>query len=205
LTIQADHAFNVLDNSITVAEENLQNPPSTTYFLPSPPPEAEVEEEINLSDVSSSTDEEASVKTNDLTPAHLEEEELKALRRRMKKSIQWFPTPACIKKELQTNGRWPPQAVDQAARHQRKMAKLKRKRQRLVQKQRRDRALAARKAAAQSRLEKRRQSLKKEGKVRYTMPVAADEPTYCYCGDVSYGEMIACENEVRVHLGVLYS
>ena len=28
------------------------------------------------------------------------------------------------------------------------------------------------------------------------MPVAADEPTYCYCGDVSYGEMIACENEV---------
>jgi hypothetical protein len=206
LTIQADHAFNTLDNSITVAEENLQNPPSTTYFLPSPPPEAEVEEEINLSDVSSSSDEEAaSVKTNDLTPAHLQESELKALRRRMKKSFQWFPTPSCIKKELQSNGRWPLQEVDQAARHQRKMAKLKRKRQRLAQKQRRDRALAARKAAVLSRLEKKKQSLKNEGKVRYTMPVAADEPTYCYCGDVSYGEMIACENEVRfVHLGVLY-
>ena len=32
------------------------------------------------------------------------------------------------------------------------------------------------------------------------MPVAADEPTYCYCGDVSYGEMIACENEVRLYI-----
>jgi hypothetical protein len=49
-------------------------------------------------------------------------------------------------------------------------------------------------------LEKKRQSLKKEGKVRYTMPVAADEPTYCYCGDVSYGEMIACENEVCLYI-----
>jgi hypothetical protein len=180
-----------------VAEENLQNPPSTTYFLPSPPPENAVEEDINLSDVSSSADDEAaSVKTNELTPAHLHESELKALRRRMKKSFQWFPTPSCIKKELQSNGRWPLQVVDQAARHQRKMAKLKRKRQRVAQKQRRDRAFAARKAAAQSRAEKKKKSLKNEGKVRYTMPVAADEPTYCYCGDVSYGEMIACENEV---------
>ena len=32
------------------------------------------------------------------------------------------------------------------------------------------------------------------------MPVAADEPTYCYCGDVSYGEMIACENEVYTYV-----
>lgn len=56
----------------------------------------------------------------------------------------------------------------------------------------------ARKAAAQSRVEKKKQSLKNEAKVRYTMPVAVDEPTYCYCGDVSYGEMIACENEVSV-------
>lgn len=36
----------------------------------------------------------------------------------------------------------------------------------------------------------------KKQEVEYAMPVAADEPTYCYCGDVSYGEMIACENEV---------
>jgi len=204
---KADHAFNTLDNSITVAEENLQNPPSTTYFLPSPPPEdeMEIEEDINLSDVSSSSanDDAASVKTDDLTPAHLRDAELKALRRRMKKSFQWFPTPACIKKELQSNGRWPLQAVDQAARHQRKMAKLKLKRQRLAQRQRRDRALAARKAAAQARVEKKKQSLKPEAKVRYTMPVAADEPTYCYCGDVSYGEMIACENEVCVYMHIV--
>src|SRR5271169_3848361 len=77
--LQADQAFNILDNSITVAEENLQNPPSTTYFLPSPPPEDEVEEDTNLSDVSSSADDEAaSVKTNDLTPAYLHDSELKA-------------------------------------------------------------------------------------------------------------------------------
>ena len=205
LILQADHAFNILDNSIAVAEENLQNPPSTTYFLPSPPPEDQVGEDINLSDFSSSADDDAaSVKTIELTPAHLRESELKTLRRRMKKSFQWFPTPSCIKKELQSNGRWPLQVVDQVARHQRKMARLKRKRQRLAQKQRRDRAFAARKAAAQSRVEKKTQNLKNEGKVRYTMPVAADEPTYCYCGDVSYGEMIACENEVCAFFG-LYS
>jgi hypothetical protein len=30
------------------------------------------------------------------------------------------------------------------------------------------------------------------------LPVDPNEPTYCYCGQVSYGEMIACDNpEVR--------
>lgn len=27
------------------------------------------------------------------------------------------------------------------------------------------------------------------------MPVDPNEPTYCYCNQVSFGEMIACENE----------
>ena len=197
-----------MDNSITVSEENLLNPPSTSYFLPSPPPENE--EDDHLSDVSSSEDAEedddvdddaASVKTDQLTPAHLHEAELKALRRRMKKSYQWLPTPSCIKKELQANGRWPLHS-DKAARQKQKQAKIKRRRERQLQKLQKERALAARKAA-QTRVvveKKKEQKLKdvkrRDPKVQYTMPVAADEPTYCYCGDVSYGEMIACENEV---------
>ncbi|KAG0570732.1 hypothetical protein KC19_6G183700 [Ceratodon purpureus] len=35
--------------------------------------------------------------------------------------------------------------------------------------------------------------------VELDLPVDPNEPTYCYCGQVSYGEMIACDNsEVRV-------
>ena len=206
--MQADQAFNTLDNSITVSEENLLNPPSTSYFLPSPPPENE--EDTHLSDVSSSEggeddadDDQASVKTDQLTPAHLYEEELKALRRRMKKSFQWLPTPSCIKKELQMNGRWPLHSVDKAARQKQKQAKIKRKRERQLQKLQKERALAARKAAQaraaeKKKLQKLKDVKKQDPKVQYTMPVAADEPTYCYCGDVSYGEMIACENEVSL-------
>lgn len=34
--------------------------------------------------------------------------------------------------------------------------------------------------------------------VELDLPVDPNEPTYCYCGQVSYGEMIACDNsEVR--------
>lgn len=208
LMLQADQVFNTLDHSITVSEENLLNPPSTSYFLPSPPPENE--EDTHLSDVSSSEDgeddaddDQASVKTDQLTPAHLYEVELKALRRRMKKSFQWLPTPACIKKELQMNGRWPLHSVDKAARHKEKLAKIKRKRERQLRKLQKERSAAARKAA-QARIAERKKNQKlkdvkkQDPKVQYTMPVAADEPTYCYCRDVSYGEMIACENEVSL-------
>lgn len=32
------------------------------------------------------------------------------------------------------------------------------------------------------------------------LPVDPNEPTYCYCGQVSYGEMIACDNpEVSIN------
>ena len=110
----------------------------------------------------------------------------------MKKSYHWQPTPSCIKKELQLNGRWPPTA-QQKLRGKRRLAKLKRKRQRQGLGLGRDRVIAGRKAA-QARVEKKLKQKKQE--VEYAMPVAADEPTYCYCGDVSYGEMIACENEV---------
>jgi len=119
----------------------------------------------------------------------------------MKKSYQWFPTASCIKKELQNNGRWPLKSKDKAARQKHKLEKLKRKRQREVRRIQKERALAARKAT-QARAEKMKAHKLKEvkkqekSKVQYTLPVDADEPTYCYCGDVSYGEMIACENEV---------
>jgi len=198
--VQADQAFNILDNSVTIAEENLQNPPSATYFLPSPPPEEEmeeVEEEIEVSE--SEQGEEDSVKTGELTPAHLKPDELKALRRRMKKSFSWVPKPSCIKNELQRNGRWPLRSIEKKARRKVKIAKIKRKRQRVNS----ERVLAVRKAAqagTEKRLNGLRNSQKEEKKIRYTqMPVAVDEPTYCYCGDVSYGEMIACENEVSYH------
>jgi hypothetical protein len=208
LILQADQAFNILDNSIAVSEENLLNPPSTSYFLPSPPPENG--EDTHLSDVSSTEgeendadDDQASVKTDQLTAAHLYEVELRALRRRMKKSFQWLPTPSCIKKELQMNGRWPLHSVDKAARQKQKLAKIKRKRERQLKKLQKERALAARKAAQaraseKKKLQKLKDVKKQDPKVQYTMPVAADEPTYCYCGDVSYGEMIACENEVSL-------
>ena len=200
--VQADQAFNTLDKSITVSEENLLNPPSSTYFLASPPPEEEEEEEeedVNLSDISPSDADEAgetaSVKTDDLTPAYLHDSELKALRRRMKKSFQWVPTPVCIKRELQLNGRWPLQITNQTARRKRKLAKIKRKRQRQVQKIKRDSVLTVQKG----RVEKNK--FKKKRDSRFTIPATADEPTYCYCSDVSYGEMIACENEVTLFHG----
>jgi hypothetical protein len=191
-----------------VSEENLLNPPSETYFLPNP---TEEEEEPIPSDSSSEAsdaedeDDAASIKTDDLKPLHLLDDEMKALRRRMKKSIQWVPSPVCIKKELQSNGRWPVRFVDREASHRRKMAKLQRKRRREAQRVKREQALAARKAA-RLRLQKerereemetqKRRGRKNQAGVQYGMPVAANEPTYCYCGDVSYGEMIACENDV---------
>jgi len=183
----------------------LNNPPSSTYFLPTPPLEDEVEDETDLTEVSEDFDDEqdevASIKTDELTTAHLHEAELKALRRRMKKSFQWQPTTSCIKKELQIIGRWPPsRTIDKAVRNRKKLAKIKRKRQRQIQKSSRNRAAAGRRAALgrseQKVVRKENAQPKKEAKVQYAMPVAADEPTYCYCGDVSYGEMIACENEV---------
>ena len=185
-----------------MAEQNLLNPPSETYFLPTPPPM----EEVAISDVSSSEDEgdDVSVKTADLTSAHLSEIELKALRRRMKKSHQWIPTTTCIKKELQARGRWPLKSIDKAAREERRLAKMERKRQLQLQRLRQERAAAARKAAAAQarakKLTRRANHLKSKDskKAQYSVPVAADEPTYCYCNEVSYGEMIACENEVAV-------
>ena len=198
-----------------MAEDNLQNPPSESYFLPSPPPDAEEDED--LSDLGSSDedmdldeaedneeddDSGASVKTVDLKPSHLTELELKALRRRMKKSFTWMPKQACVKKELQMCGRWPlhvSSAPDKAARRKLRLAKIKRKRQRQLRVIQRERVAAARKAAAQARAQAenlKAEQLKKKKQVQYTMPVAENEPTYCYCGDVSYGEMIACENEV---------
>lgn len=194
-----------MDASITVSEQNLQNPPSTTYFLSSPPPEGDDDDdEADLSDVSSKEEEDvaddtASIKTDDLTPAHLLETELKALRRRMKKSIQWVPTPSCIKKELQSHGRWPPVSSttgNKPARRKRHLAKLKRKRQKQMQKINRARAVRKASQRTESGTHRRKRQKAQDAKVQYSMPVAADEPTYCYCGDVSYGEMIACENEV---------
>ena len=196
-----------------MSEENLLNPPSSTYFLPNPSLDEQVEPVLSeVSSVSSDQEDEidaASVKTDDLTPAHLLEPEIKALRRRMKKSFQWMPSPVCIKKELQTHGRWPIHFVDKEARHRKKMAKLQRKRRREAQRLKHQQASAARKAA-QLRAEKEKENKvkgmqKQKGRkdqagVRYNMPVAANEPTYCYCGDVSYGEMIACENEVCIAL-----
>jgi hypothetical protein len=209
-----DQAFNTLDTTITVSEDNLLNPPSTAYFLPTPTLDGE--DEIVPSDVGVSSDpsddedddDAASVKTDDLQPGHLLESEIKALRRRMKKSIQWFPSPVCIKKELQTNGRWPVRFINKETSHRNKMAKLQRKRRREAQRMKREHVLKARKAA-QLRLQKEREEelkkemMKQKGRknqagVQYAMPVAANEPTYCYCGDVSYGEMIACENEVGI-------
>jgi len=135
--------------------------------------------------------EDGSIRTSDLTPAHLHDTELKALRRRMKKSFKWQPTPSCIKKELQTVGRWPPSS-SLKVRGKHRLAKLKRMRQRQGTALRASRVAATRKAV-HARSQKK---LKKKELVDDTMPVAPDEPTYCYCGDVSYGEMIACENEV---------
>lgn len=192
----------------------MLNPPSTTYFLPTPPREG-ADEALgsDSSDLSSDEDEmdeqdAGSIRTDDLTPSNLHASELKALRRRMKKSFQWFPTPSCIKKELQTNRRWPPSRADsKAPRQKRKAEKLKRRKERQAKKLKRDRGLTTRKTA-QARIDRaknaeketpvqsRKGRKKAEGEIQYAMPVAADEPTYCYCGDVSYGEMIACENEV---------
>lgn len=206
--LQADQAFNKLDNIITVSEENLQNPPSENYFLPSPPPEDT--EDIDLSDEHSEAADDnendvPSVRTDELTPSHLYEPELKALRQRMKKSYQWIPTQSCIKKELQTNGRWPLRTTDKAARRKHKLAKIKRRRQKQVRRLKEERVLAARRSA-QSQVENRkklREKQKQDAKVQYSMPVAADEPTYCYCDDVSFGEMIACENEVNSPFAVV--
>lgn len=190
IDIQADQAFNTLDKSITASEENLLAPPSETYFLPSPEPGND--DDTDSSDLSSDVDESAevqSVKTEDLTPAHLRESELKALRRRMKKSYQWIPTPACIKRELQLNGRWPLRDIDRTDRRKRKRATTKHESRRKAQKKR-DSVPVTQK----TQVEKNR--LKKKQDPKFTIPISMDEPTYCYCGDVSYGEMIACENEV---------
>jgi hypothetical protein len=140
----------------------------------------------------------ASVKTVDLKPSHLNELELRALRRRMKKSSTWIPKQVCIKKELQTYGRWPLHAVspEKVARRKIRLAKIKRRRQRQLKVIQKERVLAARRAREQAEKLKAERLKEKKQEVRYTMPVAANEPTYCYCGDVSYGEMIACENEV---------
>jgi hypothetical protein len=218
---QADQSFNTLDNSIAIAEENLQNPPSESYFLATPPPDADEDEDLSSlgpsdEDMDSDSTEEgdhddaASVKTVDLKPSHLNDLELKVLRRRMKKSFTWIPKPNCIKKELQKYGRWPlhvSSAPDKAARRKLRLAKIKRKRQRQLRIIQRERVAAARKAAAEARAAaerlKEEQQKKKKSEVQYTMPIAENEPTYCYCGDVSYGEMIACENEVPYPFSVM--
>ena len=142
----------------------------------------------------------ASIKTVDLTPEFLTEDELKALRRRMKKSYQWIPTTGCIKRELQMHGRWPLQSTDRPVRRKRKAEKVKSKHRRQTEKARREHPVS-RKVDEKRTQELRKQ--KSDAKVRYNMPVGADEPTYCYCGDVSYGEMIACENEVIPWLDLL--
>lgn len=36
------------------------------------------------------------------------------------------------------------------------------------------------------------------------LPIDPNEPVYCYCQQVSFGEMIACENEQVFNLFVLY-
>jgi hypothetical protein len=159
-----DQAFNTLDSSIAVSEENLANPPSATYFLPTPPP-ADLPPAEDPPLLEDSDEEEGTIRTSDLTSAHLNESEIKTLRRRMKKSSQWKPTQTSIKKELQLNGRWP--------------LRVGRVQPRTV---------------VRKPLRKEKKQKKKDNE--YTMRVAPDEPTYCYCGDVSYGEMIACENEV---------
>jgi len=78
-------------------------------------------------------------------------------------------------------------------RGKRRIAKLKRKRQRQGTGLKAGRVAETRKAV-QARTEKRLKQTKEL--IDDSLPVAPDEPTYCYCNDVSYGEMIACENEV---------
>ena len=197
IQLQADHAFNFVDNVIEAAEQNLEKPPSETYFLPTPPPV----EDVESSALSSSEDavDDASIRTADLTPAHLSESELRALRRRMKKSHSWIPTTTCIKKELQAQDRWPLKSVHEVAREKRRSAKLENKRQKKLQMIRQERAASARSAVASRIRDKRRNQKENRLKVEKNggLPATANEPTYCYCEDVSYGEMIACENEVR--------
>ncbi|GAA5968460.1 hypothetical protein JCM11641_007643 [Rhodosporidiobolus odoratus] len=41
----------------------------------------------------------------------------------------------------------------------------------------------------------RREKKKEEQQVQVGMPIDPNEPVYCYCQRVSFGEMIACENE----------
>ncbi|GAA6049924.1 hypothetical protein JCM3770_007052 [Rhodotorula araucariae] len=45
------------------------------------------------------------------------------------------------------------------------------------------------------RKELQKEERKQEKKVDLGMPIDPNEPTYCYCDRVSFGEMIACENE----------
>jgi hypothetical protein len=61
--------------------------------------------------------------------------------------------------------------------------------------------VATARKAVQARIE--RKIKQKKDLVDDSLPVTADEPTYCYCNNVSYGEMIACENEVFNFLELL--
>lgn len=48
--------------------------------------------------------------------------------------------------------------------------------------------------AAQSRLSLLRSSPKKRATLHDDEPIDPNEPVYCFCNQVSFGEMIACDN-----------
>jgi len=69
-------------------------------------------------------------------------------------------------------------------------------------KSKRDRERERKRERRQQRLEEKEEKLAAEQPVptipqvgRADMPVDPHEPRYCYCNQVSYGEMIACDNE----------
>ena len=47
----------------------------------------------------------------------------------------------------------------------------------------------------EDRTRRRKQKMKKDKAIEFDTPVDPNEPRYCLCHQVSYGEMIGCDNE----------
>lgn len=52
----------------------------------------------------------------------------------------------------------------------------------------------AKRAAENANIKEKENAVKSEEEATGE-EIDADEARYCYCGDVSYGDMVACENE----------